>query len=97
MTQYEMNTCAKEAWDAADGDLNDTYGWAMDVARSYSDAAAEALRTAQRAWIPYRDAACEAEAILFEGGSIQPLILFSCLENLTRLRTEEMRAIYEMN
>lgn len=97
VTQSAMNACAYEAWVKADEDLNDTYAWAMDRAKSMSEATAEALRTAQRAWIPYRDAACEAEGILFEGGSIQPLIVYTCLEHLTRQRTEEMRAVYEMN
>jgi len=97
MTQRDMNLCAYEAWMRADEDLNDIYGWAMGVAKGRSEATAEALRTAQRAWIPYRDAACEAEGIMFEGGTIQPLILFTCKEHLTRQRTEEMRAVYEMN
>lgn len=97
MTQHDMNQCAYQGWMAADGDLNDTYKWAMQVARGWSDGAAEALRNAQRAWIPYRDAACEAEGYLFEGGSMQPLIVMSCKEHLTRQRTEEMRAVYEMN
>lgn len=95
MTQRDMNRCAYEAWMSADAALNETYAWAMERAKSMSDATAEALRTAQRAWIPYRDAACEAEGIIYEGGTIQPLILFTCKEHLTRQRTEEMRAVYE--
>ncbi|WP_417274287.1 lysozyme inhibitor LprI family protein [Celeribacter halophilus] len=97
MSQSDMNICAHEAWQHADVDLNDTYARAMEVARGWSDGAAEALRAAQRAWIPYRDAACTAEGFLFEGGSMEPFIVNSCLEHLTRQRTEEMRAVYEMN
>nr|WP_255572042.1 lysozyme inhibitor LprI family protein [Celeribacter sp. PS-C1] len=97
MTQSAMNACAHQGWVKADEDLNDTYTWAMARARQSGDPVAEALRTAQRAWIPYRDAACEAEGILFEGGTIQPLIVYTCLEHLTRQRTNEMRAVYEMN
>lgn len=97
MTQLDMNHCAYLGWMQADEDLNETYGWAMDVANRYGETVATALRTAQRAWIPYRDAACEAEGIMYEGGSIQPLIIFTCKEHLTRQRTEEMRAVYEMN
>ncbi|ALI56326.1 lysozyme inhibitor LprI family protein [Celeribacter marinus] len=97
INQYEMNHCALRAYIAADEDLNDTYGWAMDVAKGWSGEAANALRAAQRAWIPYRDAACIAEGSAYEGGSIQPLIIHGCKEHLTRQRTEEMRAVYEMN
>ncbi|MCA0045312.1 lysozyme inhibitor LprI family protein [Celeribacter litoreus] len=97
MTQSEMNACSYDAWVAADEDLNDTYRWAMEVASGWSEGAADALRAAQRAWIPYRDAACAAEGYLFEGGSMEPLIVNTCKEYLTRQRTEEMRAVYEMN
>lgn len=97
LTQYEMNYCADRDWRMADEDLNATYVWAMERAKAWSEEAAIALRDAQRAWIPYRDRACEAEGILFEGGSIQPLIVMSCKAHLTRLRTEDIRAIYEQN
>jgi uncharacterized protein YecT (DUF1311 family) len=45
------------------------------------------LLKAQRAWLAYRDAACEVQASPYEGGSIQPLIWFSCLSELTAERT----------
>jgi len=95
MTQTDMNICSYQDYQAADVELNETYAWAMDRAKGYGQTAADALRTAQRAWIPYRDAACEAEAVLYEGGSIQPLIMSSCLANLTRQRTDEMRSAYQ--
>ncbi|SDF11457.1 Uncharacterized conserved protein YecT, DUF1311 family [Celeribacter baekdonensis] len=95
MTQTDMNICSYQDYQAADAVLNETYAWAMDRAKTYGDTAADALRSAQRAWIPYRDAACDAEAVLYEGGSIQPLIMNSCLANLTRQRTDEMRSAYQ--
>nr|WP_319250424.1 lysozyme inhibitor LprI family protein [uncultured Celeribacter sp.] len=97
MIQSEMNFCAYQAWQQADEELNETYGWALGVSENWSLAAQDALRDAQRAWVPYRDAACEAEGFLFEGGSMQPLIVYSCKEHLTRQRTQEMRAVYEMH
>lgn len=97
LTQRDMNHCAYLAWQAADGDLNDTYGWAREVAAGWEPGAGDALRDAQRAWITYRDAACAAEGWLFHGGSMEPLIVHSCMENLTRRRTEDLRALYEMN
>ncbi len=49
--------------------------------------AEELLRQAQRAWIPFRDAACESASAAYYGGTIQPLVHMSCLEQMTRDRT----------
>lgn len=89
LTQVEMNHCAYLDYQAADAALNAAYGAAV----AQADAAdyGEALRAAQRLWIPYRDAACHAEAAQYEGGSIQPLIALSCLSRLTQDRTRDLR------
>ncbi|AJE48109.1 lysozyme inhibitor LprI family protein [Celeribacter indicus] len=96
MTQTDMNICAARAHAAADADLNETYRAAMDSLSAGRPEVAGALRDAQRKWIPYRDAACAAEGAVYEGGSIRPLIVSSCLERLTRVRTADIRAAYEM-
>ena len=56
---------------------------------------AAALRDAQRAWIAFRDRACEVEGMRYEGGSIQPMIVAGCLERLTRARSEDLRLLAE--
>ncbi len=102
--QMEMTYCAEKAWEAADGDLNHAYG----IARRYManlDAdlpddlkgAADTLRDAQRAWIAFRDKACEAEAYQARGGSMEPMLIYICFERMTRQRTEELRAMAEEN
>lgn len=103
-TQMAMNMCAQKAFEAADGDLNDTYQLSLDyMARLdvYLPAnlagAEEALRDAERAWIQYRNANCRAEGFAARGGSLEPLLVYSCLERLTRARTEELRALTEEN
>ena len=55
------------------------------------------LRDAQRAWITYRDLACAAESTLVRGGSMEPLMYYSCLERETRSRTESLRIFGETN
>ncbi|WP_417259162.1 lysozyme inhibitor LprI family protein [Celeribacter sp.] len=95
MTPDEMNHCSYLDYREADEELNFTYEWAMDTAKGLSDAAAQALQAAQRAWGPYRDAACEAEAVLYEGKPLQPLIRNSCMEHLTRQRTADMHGFYQ--
>lgn len=104
VSQVEMTGCAARAYEAADGDLNATYRLARSVVRRW-DAADPALtpsnevmlRDAQRAWIPFRDAACAAESNLARGGTLQNMIYYICLERLTRARTEDLRIIGEVN
>jgi uncharacterized protein YecT (DUF1311 family) len=95
MTQRDMNTCAYQDYLAADLALNEVYAWAMSRAKTYENGADLALRDAQRAWIPYRDAACAAEGLLYEGGSIRPLIEYVCMATLTERRAQDMRLAYE--
>ena len=96
VTQLDMNECAAQAVDLADAELNRVYGIAVDNARlidaETKDGVEEKLRVAQRAWITYRDAACDAEASQFTGGSIQPLVYSGCLERITLARTNDLYA-----
>ena len=52
---------------------------------------------AQRAWIVFRDQACEAESLLARGGTMQPQLFHVCLARLTRQRTEDLRIFGEVN
>ena len=95
-TQIEMNYCAERDYLAADADLNEVYPHAIEAMRqidSYLEpaqrGAVESLRAAQRAWIPFRDKACEAEGYLVSGGTMMPLIIYGCLERLTRQRVKD--------
>jgi uncharacterized protein YecT (DUF1311 family) len=104
MSQMDMNQCAHQFFQYADEDLNLAYQQARATLKQFdSDAVgdnakgAKMLRDAQRAWIDFRDNACAAEAYLYQGGSIQPLIDLSCKERLTRQRTEGLRSAFETN
>lgn len=88
MAQQDMNLCAAQEYQAADAVLNAEWRVTLDWARG---AGLEAeLRAAQRAWIAYRDAACGVEAAVWEGGSMAPLILSTCMTRLTRARTDDL-------
>jgi uncharacterized protein YecT (DUF1311 family) len=52
------------------------------------------LREAQRLWIQFRDANCNAEYALYEGGSAGPMVKVACIEAVTRHRTEELQVMY---
>lgn len=101
LTQTEMNFCAEQAFIAADEELNFAYRLALTEVKAIDEQNAmagietplpleEALRQAQRAWIEFRDDACAAEALLVQGGTMQPMVGTLCLARLSRERTEDL-------
>ena len=87
-SQAEMNVCAEERFRAADVALNRVYG--QLAAKEEGDSRAK-LKAAEVSWLKYRDDNCAYEAAGFEGGSMQPLVYFSCRERMTKARTNELR------
>jgi uncharacterized protein YecT (DUF1311 family) len=53
------------------------------------------LQAAQRLWIQFRDANCEAEYDLYSGGSAGPIVREACLAATTRQRTAELHVMYD--
>ena len=90
-SQLEMNECAAAEYQQADRQLNA----AWPIAKAYMDnlGAGDLLLDAQRKWLAFRDAACSAEIAPFAGGTIQPLVWYSCLTRVTRTRTDELQAL----
>ncbi|ACP26259.1 putative urease-associated protein [Sinorhizobium fredii NGR234] len=104
-TQMDLNICADREYQAADADLNKTYGKAIaamretdkelgDIDAAYVGAV-EALKKAQRAWIGYRDGQCELAGFEARGGSMEPMLVSGCLAELTRKRTAELKELLE--
>lgn len=87
--QMNLNLCAFQRYQKADADLNAT--WKTLLADMDEDAKTE-IRIVQKLWLKFRDAHCQYEASFYEGGSIQPLILNSCLRELTEQRTKQLQA-----
>lgn len=92
-TQVDLNDCTYVAWEQADEALNKA--WAEAMALAEERGTQDTLRTAQRAWIAFRDADCAAHAALWEGGSAQPMIFNGCMETLTLQRTDALWAYAE--
>lgn len=94
VTTLEMGTCMQDALTAADGELNVSYQLAQsnlaDGDFQDGDDIAAQLKSAQRAWIIYRDLACDAEAALYEGGSMAGIAKMDCLLRLTRERVTSL-------
>lgn len=102
MTQLEMTTCANLDWQQADEELNVAYKAAMSKMRETDEflpedqrGAAETLREAQRAWIPYRDKACDAYGFQARGGTMEPMLVYGCRAQLTEQRTKELEELTE--
>lgn len=102
-TQVDMTACAAEDYAVADEALNAQ--WAVtrramvDIDEAIKDpeqrGAEKSLLSAQRAWITYRDGQCDADGWGYFGGTIRPQIVASCLADLTRKRTEELKSMIE--
>jgi uncharacterized protein YecT (DUF1311 family) len=88
-SQAEMNICWGNQYKAADAQLNAAY---REFAAKLSAEETAQLKTAQLAWIKFRDANCEFVADAYKGGSIRPMIAAMCLADVTSARTSELKA-----
>lgn len=102
MTQFDMNVCSQQDYEKADKELNAQWAKTKKVMADWdaeldaeNKGAIEALVGAQRAWIQYRDNQCDAVGYSVWGGSMYPMIVSSCLADLTRKRTEELKSMVE--
>ncbi|MBX7223940.1 MAG: DUF1311 domain-containing protein [Blastocatellia bacterium] len=93
MSQQEMNQCAFKDFEKADAELNAVYKKLMSLIDD--EAHKGKIKTAQLAWIKFRDAHCEAEAFPNEGGSIYPLVEYGCKAGLTRKRVKELKELVD--
>ncbi len=87
----DMTQCYDAELKKADAELNRTYQEALGKLKGDN---VTRLRTAQRAWVAYRDAQCQAAYKMFEGGTIAPLAFTQCKTKLTQSRTKEIRQTY---
>lgn len=93
--QTELNACAAREYAASDVLLNQTYrkvtadlGLHPQIKRD-----AGLLTTAQRAWLTFRDAHCVLVGNAYDGGSVQPLVVNTCLTEITLQRVKQLETI----
>ena len=89
-TQMDLNDCAGDGLRKADAALNETYGRIMSRLKP-TPSATQALREAQRAWLRFRDGECDFATIGTEGGSIRPMLVAQCRQQLTEQRVTQLR------
>lgn len=101
-TQADMTICAGKDHEKADKDLNAAYQKLRKqlaerdkTADASSKGATDALVTAQRAWVAFRDANCALSGFQARGGTMEPMLIASCLADMSSKRAAELRQLSE--
>ena len=89
----DLAACLDKARASADAELNHLYA---EVRNRLEEDERKQLVAAQRLWIQYRDANCEAERDLYGNGTGRGPAYLACLEAMTRHRANELRVIYRI-
>src|SRR5436190_13705137 len=87
-TQADMNICWGNEYKKADAALNKTY---QQLVAMLDEEQKLQLKTAENAWLKYRDTHCEFVADQYKGGSIRPMIDAICLADVTNNRATELK------
>lgn len=98
--QSQCQLAEARGWDVL---LNGQYRVAMDAAKGADASETEAiyarradtLRAMQRAWIPFRDAKCEAEYAKWGTGSMRNIAGSGCLMQTNAEQTIQLWAMYD--
>ena len=88
-TTFEMKQCSAKKFKQADDELNRVYKQLM--AKLDDEGHKTSLKTAQLAWLNYRDANCDFESYLNRGGSIYSVIVTECQTAMTTSRTRQLK------
>lgn len=88
-SQAEMTICWGNQYKSADAKLNQVY---RQFTAKLDDEEKTQLKTAQTAWLKYRDTNCEFVADQYKGGTMRPMIAAICLADVTDSRTKELTA-----
>ena len=95
-TQSELNNCAHQAYVKADNAMNITYKKVMASLTEDGPQYTQKLKAAQLLWIKYRDATCESESALNEGGSMYPMVYNFCLASVTDERNTRLKELLKV-
>ncbi len=91
MTTAAMRECENLRYEKAERDLDLAYARLMNKLDSTGK---EKLKTAQDAWLLFRQAEAEFEANGASGGTLYPLIKITVLADMTLARVAELRKIF---
>lgn len=84
----DLSSCMAKALKSADAKLNATY---LRIQTALTEEEVKSLAKAERLWVQYRDANCNAEYSLYDGGTAGPPTRLACLEAETKTREASLR------
>lgn len=90
----EVTACLIAEFKKAEADLDSLYGQSLAVAARYGVKDVVRLKDAQRKWIAYRLAACDAEFALYQGGTAGGPAKFLCKLRITAERIQALKIAY---
>lgn len=100
LTTMEINTCAAAQQEQTEAQLNAVYQQLMERLAEpdggLDDPASvqQQLRTAQRLWIDFRKADCDAQFALYAGGSIRTAVYLGCMQSRAAQRITELESYF---
>jgi len=100
LTTMEINACAAAQQEQTEAQLNAVYQQLMDrLAEPDSGlddpgSVREQVRAAQRLWIDFRKADCDAQFALYAGGSIRTAVYLGCMQTRAAQRITELESYF---
>lgn len=95
----DLNECAQQEQRAVEAKLNQVYQKALkSVSEPTTEQDAETKRKliqAQRAWVKFRDADCEAVYSRFADGSMRNIMFMGCMQQHAERRIADLEFISE--
>ena len=105
VSQNELNACAAQEAEKADAEMAIALAKAKkameaidkDVSEVRPNPAGgvEALELSQQGWLQYREGRCVIEGFNERGGSMEPMMVSQCEEEMTRARIAELNEMAE--
>ncbi len=87
-TTAAMRACENARFLKAEQELNAVY---KDLMKQLDDGQREKLRSAEDAWLRFREANADFQADAARGGTLAPLIKVTVLADMTEARTAELK------
>ncbi len=90
MTTMDINSCMNKEFERIEKELNQVYKRQMKSLSTDTETKT-ALRNAQRLWIKFREADCEAVIMPSKGGSIVTAEYLDCMISHAKQRIRELK------
>ena len=87
-TSSDMRACENARYELVQHELNAAY---QSLLRHLDSRQRQKLRTAQNAWIRFRDANTAFESSLAQAGTLAPIIRIGSLTEMTKARVAELK------